>query len=195
MDLMHDWLTGLTHVTWPMLFLVNYVANALPMPGWPIPVAAGFVLEFGWGLALVFCSQMLGATTAFYLARTILRERIRKIVNRFERLKAIDHAMREEGWRAVMLLQLTPMVPFGLQNYLLGMSKVKLESFVTGTALGTLPSMMFYVGLGSTGRFLAGDEDGPAKWVLFGIGVAAAFTLTWLISRIASRRLKRYRHA
>src|SRR5258706_3854429 len=154
MEWMHDSISWLTQVAVPTLFAMNVVANTVPVPGWPLPVAAGFMLGFLPGLALIFVSQMLGATAAFYLARTVLRKRMKKIVAHHEKLKAVDNAILEEGWKVVMLIQMTPLVPLGLQNYVLGMSKVKLRSFVAGTALGALPSMVFNVALGSTGRFI-----------------------------------------
>ena len=195
MELMEQWISELAGVALPVLFAVNVLANAVPMPGWPISVAAGFVLGFARGFALIFVSQMLGSTAGFYLARTVLRKRMKKIVDRHKKLKAVDHAMLDEGWKAVMLFQMMPLVPFGLQTFVLGMSKVKLPAFLIGTALGALPSIVFYVALGSTGRLLAGDDGGPWKWVLLGVGVVAALALSWLVGRAATKRLAPRRHS
>ena len=194
---MDDWLqdlaTRLGSFEAPLLFAINFVASTFPLPGWPISVGAGLVLGFVRGFALIFTSNLAGACCAFVLARHVLRKRIKKIVDRHRKLKAVDLAMVEEGWKAVMLFQLTPLVPLGLQNYFLGMTRVKFRAFVIGTAIGTIPSGAFYVALGSTGRYLFSEEGNPWKWALFALGIAATVGLTTLIGNVAARRLQRLR--
>ena len=194
---MDDWLRDLTlrlgHFEAPLLFAINFFASTFPLPGWPIGVAAGLVVGFPRGFALIFSSNLAGATCAFLLARHVLRKRIKKVVDRNEKLKAVDLAMLEEGWKAVMLFQLTPFVPLGLQNYFLGMSRVRLRDFVMGTAIGSIPAGLFYVALGSTGRYLFSEDGDPGKWVLFALGIAAAVAFTTIIGKLAARRLGRPR--
>ena len=194
---MDDWLQDLAlrlgSFEAPLLFAINFVASTFPLPGWPISVGAGLVLGFLRGFALIFVSNLAGACCAFMLARHVLRKHIKKIVDRHRKLKAVDLAMVEEGWKAVTLFQLTPLVPLGLQNYFLGMSRVKFAAFVIGTAIGSIPSGVFYVALGSTGRYLFSEEGNPWKWALFVLGVVAMIGLTTLIGRAAARRLDRHR--
>jgi uncharacterized membrane protein YdjX (TVP38/TMEM64 family) len=194
---MDDWLQDLAlrlgSFEAPLLFAINFIASTFPLPGWPISVGAGLVLGFLRGFALIFVSNLAGACCAFLLARHVLRRHIKKIIDRHRKLKAVDVAMVEEGWKAVALLQLTPLVPLGLQNYFLGMSRVKLGSFAIGTAIGSIPSGAFYVAIGSTGRYLFSDDGDPWKWALFVLGVVAAIALTTLIGRVAARRLGRHR--
>jgi uncharacterized membrane protein YdjX (TVP38/TMEM64 family) len=121
-----------------------------------------------------------------------LRKHIKGIIDRHRKLKAVDVAMVEEGWKAVMLLQLTPLVPLGLQNYFLGVSRVKLGSFAIGTAIGSIPAGVFYVALGSTGRYLFSQDGSPWKWALLALGGVATIVLTTLIGRMAARRLGRH---
>ena len=194
---MDDWLRDLAlrlgGFEAPLLFAINFIASTFPLPGWPISVAAGLVLGFARGFALIFVSNLAGACCAFLLARHVLGKRIKAIVDRHRRLKAVDLAMVDEGWKAVALFQLTPLVPLGLQNYFLGMSRVKLASFAIGTAIGSIPSGVFYVALGSTGRYLFAEEGNPWAWALFVLGVVAMVALATLIGRVAARRLGRQR--
>lgn len=194
---MDDWLQDLAlrlgSFEAPLLFAFNFIASTFPLPGWPISFAAGLVLGFLRGFALIFISNLAGACCAFLLARHVLRRHIKKIIDRHRKLKAVDTAMVEEGWKAVMLFQLTPLVPLGLQNYFLGMSRVKLGSFAVGTAIGSIPSGLFYVALGSTGRYLFSEEGNPWKWALFVLGVVAMIALATIIGKVAARRLDRQR--
>ena len=52
--------------------------------------------------------------------------------------RAATTAVDEEGWRVVLLLRLSPVVPFGLLNYMLGLTRTPLISYVIWTAVGVL---------------------------------------------------------
>ena len=60
----------------------------------------------------------------------------------------------------VVVLRLTPVVPFAVSNYVLGLTELGVFPFVVGTTVGMLPWAMFYVVLGASGRgLLRGGED------------------------------------
>ena len=105
-------------------------------------------------------------------------------------LKAIDQAMRDGGWRAVSLLQMSPAVPFGLKNYFLGASRVKLRHYMIGTAITGLPSTLIYVGIGAGSRFVSGF-DSRMKWAGLAVGLAVTIALSIWINRMAKKRLSR----
>lgn len=133
-------------------------------------------------------TALTSATTAFLLGRHVLRERARKMFARHKVLKAVDKAVRKEGWKVIALLRLSPLVPFGIQNYFFGVTSVKLVHFVAATALGIMPATLLYLFLGATGRAALG-EGGAAKWALVGIGLVATLIATWLVGRAARKRL------
>lgn len=166
--------------------LVYFLMSVLPAPRWPLTVAAGAAFGFVEGLILVLAVALAGSVVAFLVSRYVLRDRIRKLVKRRPKLKAVDEAMREGGWKAVALLQLSPAIP--MLNYFLGASEVKLRAFVVGTGLTLIPSSLIYVGGGAGARFL-GSLDSDAKWVAIAAGLAATIALTFWIGRLAGRRL------
>lgn len=54
----------------------------------------------------------------------------------------------------IALLRLTPIVPYSISNYLLGLTRVGYLRFIIGTVLGITPWMIFYSFVGNTGRAL-----------------------------------------
>jgi uncharacterized membrane protein YdjX (TVP38/TMEM64 family) len=151
-------------------------------------VTAGAVFGMGLGFAVVIASALTSATTAFLLGRHVLRDRARRRFAHHKVLNAADKAVRKEGWKVVALLRLSPLVPFGLQNYFFGVTSVKLIHFMAATAFGIMPATLLYLFLGATGRAALGEGD-AGKWALVGIGIVATLIATWLVGRATRRKL------
>jgi len=106
------------------------------------------------------------------------------------RIKAVDQAVTEDGWKVVMLLRLSPMVPFNLQNYFFGVTDIKFWHYVAATFVGIMPGTAIYVYLGAIGAVAgSGSQGGALKWTFFGIGLIATVVVTVLITRKAKARL------
>jgi phospholipase D1/2 len=174
----------------PLVFAVAYfVATLLPLPTTPFTLAAGALFGFGPGLAVVAAAQLAGSTAAFVLGRRGLCAPMHRRLERHPRIEAARKALVQDGWKAVALFQLSPILPFGLQNYLLGASHVKLRHFVVGTALAMLPLAAIFVFAGAQGReALAGA--GPGRWALVAVGLIATVLLMGRIAKRAARRLE-----
>jgi uncharacterized membrane protein YdjX (TVP38/TMEM64 family) len=187
-----DWANGIvehvTHLGVPVFLLLYLIVNMVPMPSWPFTVAAGAWFGFVRGVALALAMNFAGSVCAFLLSRYVLKGSVQKLVTRHPKLKAVDSAMREGGWKAVWLLQMSPAVPFGLQNYFLGASKVTMRSYLIGTAISGLPSAVIYVGIGAGARFVT-TLDSRWKWAGLGAGILATVVLSYWMSRIIKRRL------
>src|SRR5207245_7459752 len=112
-------------------------------------LAAGVVYGARWGTLLVSPASVLGATAAFVLARWVARDWIAARVRPNPRFAAIDEAVGEDGFGIVLLLRLSPLVPFNFLNFALGLSRVRLRDYVLASAIGMLPGTFLYVYLGS----------------------------------------------
>jgi uncharacterized membrane protein YdjX (TVP38/TMEM64 family) len=167
---------------------VYVVATLLLLPSAVLNIAAGALFGLAWGLGAVMAGSMIAAFIAFEIARHLLRERIKAHYTRKGTPAAIDKALRSEGWKAVALLRLSPVVPFAVKNYLFGVSRVHMRDYLIGTFLGKLPGAIVLTALGATGR-AAMDFSGPARWGLIAGGIAATVLVSWLVGRTARRRL------
>jgi uncharacterized membrane protein YdjX (TVP38/TMEM64 family) len=109
---MIEWMQEFAHhvagIGVPLFLALWLLANVLPVPRWPFTVAGGALFGFGEGLALALVIGFLGSVGAFMLSRYVLRHEVQKIIERHPKLTAVDEAMREGGWKAVALLQISP---------------------------------------------------------------------------------------
>lgn len=175
----------------PVAFGALYVVGALLLiPGSPLTLVA--VALFGplTALILVSVGSTVGAALAFLLARTLARGPVERLARRYPRFGAIDRAVAEDGWRVVVLLRLSPIVPYTVINYLFGLTGVRFWPYVLASWLGMLPGTAAYVYLAYLGVVGLGDrERGPLEWALLGVGVAVTVAVTWLLARRARRAL------
>ena len=97
-------------------------------------------------------------------------------------LRVVDRAIEEEGWKIVVLLRLNPLIPFNLQNYFFGATKI-------GSFFGIMPGAAAYIYLGALGE-VAASGGGTLKTALLGLGLAATVILVVIIARKARAKLR-----
>ena len=169
-------------------------AAVLFVPGSLLTLGTGFLLGLGWGTAVVSAGSTLGATAAFLVGRWLGRDRVRDRIGGHERLRGVDRAIAREGLKVVILLRLSPLIPYNALNYALSLTGVGLRDYVIGSWLGMLPGTVLYVALGAGARSLTaamtGAGERPAAWIALGaVGLAATAAAVWLVARAARRAL------
>jgi len=172
---------------WIAFILVYAIAVFALVPGSILTLAAGVAYGL-WGIPLVVAGASLGAMASFIAGRVFFRRSVQRLIENRPRLKAVDAAIAEEGWRVAILLRLSPAVPFSLQNWALGGTGLSLPAFVIATVLGIIPGTALYVWIGSLGAAASGAA-GPWRTALLAAGLIASFAIVWLTTRAAARRL------
>lgn len=178
------------------IFAVAYVAAAvLLLPGSLLTLASGFVYGPIWGVAVASPVSVTAATASFLLGRFVARDWVARKVGQRARIAAIDEAIGEGGLKIVILLRLSPVIPFNLLNYALGLTRVRLRDYILGSFLGMLPGTALYVYLGSlvtsASELAAGKrpDAGPFGTALYIAGFGATILVSVLIARMAKRAL------
>jgi uncharacterized membrane protein YdjX (TVP38/TMEM64 family) len=174
-------------------FAVVYVAAALLLvPEAPLTIAAG-VAYGAWAFPLVYAAAIVGAALAFLVARHAARAPVQAFVARRPKLRAVDQAVSEDGWKIVALLRLSPLVPFNLQNYFFGITDIPFAPYLAATSGGIVPGTALYVYVGVLGKAMSGGAEpgGEAlKWAFFGAGLLATLVVAVLVARKANAKLK-----
>ncbi len=179
----------------PVVFGAAYLlACLLSLPGSVLTLAGGFLFGAFWGTVIVSVSSTLGATASFCAARYLLRRYVARWSARYPTIFALDEAIAADGLKTVLLLRLSPLVPFNAFNYLMGVTRVSLGSYVAGSWLGMLPGTLMYVCAGSLVRDLgrgAVRHKGGSVWSLglTMIGFAATVYVTIVVTARARRSL------
>ncbi|MFI5314519.1 MAG: TVP38/TMEM64 family protein [Myxococcota bacterium] len=166
----------------PIVFIAGYALAAVAfVPGSVLTVAAGALFGLAAGTAYVFIGASLGACAAFALARSFARGAIERRLAGNARFAAIDRAIAREGLRIVFLLRLSPLFPFSLGNYALGLTRVRFRDYAIACT-GMLPWTFVYVYLGS----VVGETGGGWRIV---VGLLVTAVVVFLIARVARRAL------
>ena len=185
---LEKWIIDLGAVGVLAFVAIYVVATVVLVPASALTLLAG--LAYGaWGFPLVIVSATLGACAAFLVGRHLARERVQKQIDGSDKFKAVNKAISSEGWKVVGLLRLSPVFPFGLQNYFFGVSSIGFLPYALATFVGIMPGTALYVYLGSIGK-AAGGGGGAAQWVLLGAGLVATAVVVWLVTRRAGQALE-----
>jgi uncharacterized membrane protein YdjX (TVP38/TMEM64 family) len=196
-----EWMRGL--VEWirdagaigAVVYAATYIAaTVLLLPGSILTLGAGFAYGPLVGTLLVSPVSVTAATIAFLLGRTVARGWIAERVQRDPRFAAVDAAIKREGLKIVLLLRLSPVIPFNVLNYALGLTRVRLRDYVLGSFVGMLPGTFLYVYLGSLVTTAAslgsgGASAGTAQHAIYWGGLAATVLVTLFVTRLARRAL------
>ena len=118
-----QWVNGLG-VWGPIVFIIGYAVAAVAfVPGSLLTLAAGAIFGLAQGVVYVFIAAVLGSSAAFLVSRYLARSAIERRLAGNPRFAAIDRAVGAQGRKIVFLLRLSPVFPFNLLNYGLGLTQ------------------------------------------------------------------------
>lgn len=181
MDALQKWLLGWGAAGVAIFVFILIVATFLPMPDWPLPIVAGYIYGV-WAFPLVYVGIAAPSVLAFLAARYLARDHLKRLLGKHPKYRALDKAVAREGWQVVALLRLSPVIPFNLQNYALGLTAVPFWQYLGATLAGIVPGIAIYVYFGIFGKGL-GKGAGPLDWALLGAGALATIALGVLVAR------------
>lgn len=188
------WVDGLG--PWgPVAFILGYAAATVGfVPGSALTLLGGAVFGIVRGALYVFIGALLGTVLAFLAARYLVRPSVERRVAGNPRFARLDRAIGEQGRKVVFLLRLSPVIPFNLLNYALGVTRVRLADYVLAS-VGMIPGTLLYVYYGKVAgevAALAGGtamERGAGYYGVLTLGLVATVAVTVVVSRMARRAL------
>jgi len=166
--------------------LVYIVAEVLAIPAIPLTASAGYLFGVRDGTAVVLLSGSIAAAIGFLIGRTLLRERVEKILQEYPKFQAIDRVIGKEGFKLMVLLRLSPIFPFSLSNYLYGVTSLKFWPYFCGTMIGFAPGTLAYVYTGTVGKALISPDGDAQPWYVYAIVLAAFSGVLKVVADVAS---------
>jgi uncharacterized membrane protein YdjX (TVP38/TMEM64 family) len=201
-----------------LLFFVVYTAvTALSLPAAAVLTLVAGALFGRWlGTGVVSLASTTGATLAFLTSRYVLRDFVQR--RYAARLRGLNEGVEKDGAYYLFTLRLVPVFPFFLVNLGMGLTPIRLRTYVWVSWLGMLAGTFLYVNAGQElGRIdSSGDVFSPAVLVSFAllgivplvirkliqwrvrlrtIGVALALLLVAAVAAAGVRTVTRYRTA
>ena len=177
----------------PIAFVVLYAVFTMALiPGSALTLGAGAIFGLGWGIVIVILGSNLGAFGSFVLARTLLHQRVEDWAKSQPRFQAVSDAVAKGGLKIIVLLRLSPVFPFTMLNYLLGLTNISAANYALGNLVGMLPGIVAFVYLGTLPGAVSGASNGgqgSIRYVFYGVGLIATIAVTVLVTRMARREL------
>jgi len=193
-------LLGVSVPLGPVVIMLSYMtACVFMLPLFGFHSISGYLYGTVPGALLVTFSQTIGATCCFYIARLVAHRYLSSYLHRKwgQKYVAIDQAITHDSFKIVLMMRLSPVIPFGLTNYVAGCSQVPVGRFAAGTWLGLCPGTTFYVFMGHLMRLIEEnsmseeEKEAQAGWKLYviGFGLVATACLLYLASKKATKVL------
>jgi uncharacterized membrane protein YdjX (TVP38/TMEM64 family) len=157
-----------------LFVLVYVVVTALSLPAATVlSLLAGALFGRWVGTAATSIAATLGATLAFLSSRYLFRDLVQR---RFgARLARINEGVEKEGAYYLFTLRLAPIFPFFLVNLGMGLTPIRVTTYVWVSLLGMLPGTFLYV---NAGREL-GRLESPKG--IFSLPLIVSFALLGLL--------------
>ncbi len=160
-------------------FLFCLVATAACFPVAPLLGVSGGAFFGLWpGLTIVLFASSIGSTIAFFDARYLLRDWVRRRFAR--RIEAIDRGIEAHGGLYLLTLRLNPIIPYWLVNLTMGLTAMKLRTYAALTVAGLLPATFIYVDAGTRLATIEGVGDILSPQLIAALVLLSLFPLATL---------------
>lgn len=164
-----------------LFFVVVYILVVLVfVPITPFSLAAGAIFGW-WGILIAYFSAVAGSIIAFSIARGFGKEYVAKICEKRPILGALERVVVKGGFRLILLIRLSGVLPFALQNYAFGLTALDRRSYIWASLIGLLPGAIIKVWIGKMGMdVLVGNlwSDGVS---IAGLMLALGATVIMLV--------------
>lgn len=192
-----DWLHSIGVWAGLLFILIDMLLVICLLPSILFTLAAGFLFGTFWGGVYVLLATTLGATSAFFIARHIISDGVKKYLHQHKKLEVINDEFVHEGWKFILLTRLVPFFPLKLSNYVFGATNFSMADFVIGTFLGIIPNTFFIVYLGSLAADLSMLASGELMnyeyaWAFYALAVTFLLVTVSYITKHAQKALWRF---
>ncbi len=174
-----------------LLYILLYIAVALTIPGALVLTLAGGLLFHTFpGVVYVITGATVGGVLAFLLSRHLLGDRLQ---TRYEaQFRRFNRELEQNGPSYLLAARLIPVFPFFLVNFLCGLTRLPLKTFVWTTAAGILPASLIYAFAGSQAGAVSSPNDLLSPRMLFALSFLALLILSPLLwKKMKGRRAGR----
>ena len=180
----------------PIAFILVYALAVVALiPASLLTIVGGALFGVLPGAMYALTGATLGSMTAFFLGRHVARRAIARRLAQWPRFVRIDRAVSVQGLSIVLLLRLSPVTPFNVLNYALGLTALSAGDFFLASA-GMLPGSFMYAYCGKVAGLaltLAGKAAVPqtaSYYALLLSGLGATIAATVMVTRTAQRALR-----
>jgi uncharacterized membrane protein YdjX (TVP38/TMEM64 family) len=145
----------------PLAYAAIYIISSpVPFLAPVISAVGGLLFGLVWGTLLVLVVATASAFVPFYLSRQLGREWVESKLEGKRLEEIYQQSEGSKGFTFILLMRLVPVLPWEVQNYVAGLTKVSPLTFIAGTMLGIIPGSFSLV-------FLGDAVTDPSSWQFF----------------------------
>ena len=161
----------------PFIYLgICIIAPNVMFPFAVVIMTGGIVFGCINGMILSLIGGFLSAIAGYYVARFLGRKTIRAYFLR-GRWANLDKKLSNNGFLSMLIIR-TIGIPFGIQNYLGGITGMNMSNYIAGSLIGMLPGIVVLTLLGES--FISMDKN------IFFIGMlflSFFYIMTYLLAK------------
>lgn len=166
-----------------LLYIAIYVSACLVLPGAIVLTLAGGILFHTFpGALYVIIGATSGGTLGFLLSRYAFGAPLQTRYG--PQLSQFNRELETNGYLYLLAARLIPVFPFFVVNFLCGLTKLPLRTFVWTTAVGIIPASVVYAFAGSQASSISSLGDFTSPRMLF----AFLFLAFLVISRVVWKK-------
>jgi len=192
-----QWIQGLGFYEGAIVLTVaNIIGAILFMPCVPFTLGAGFLFGLTWGSAIILLATNIASIIAFLTSRYLARSCVeRRLLGGNSKFRLIDAAIKQDGFKIVALVRSSPLHPYGICNYLFGLTSVTFPSYVAANVIAMTPGTILEVWTGTSIHQLSDIISGSADQtyehqLVFWIALLVTFIVTIILACWLQRKLK-----
>jgi uncharacterized membrane protein YdjX (TVP38/TMEM64 family) len=123
-----------------MLNILISIAGIIPS----VFITAANITVFGFhtGLVISYIGELMGAIVSFWLYRKGIQTINLKTLNKNKWLVKLQNTKGWDTFYMIVMLRILPFVPSGMVNLASAISRTTLLTFIAGSSLGKLPSLI-----------------------------------------------------
>jgi len=128
-----------------IVYIVLYATNTVTLlpPIGIMSLSAGAILGPLYGTIGVMLGSFLGTSATFLISRKVGGPFVQRIVK--GKAKDFQEKLDRNGFKAILLIRLIPVLPWEVVNYASGLSKIKYRDYILATLIGIFPSVLVQV--------------------------------------------------
>lgn len=181
-----------------VIICIKIVGTILYVPGVLLAIGTGFAykqmlqsyLSVPVGVLVIVIGSALGCSCVFLLSRFLIKDFAYKKLTGLKIFVGLNTALKHNGKKVNFLLRLTPLIPYNIANYFLGITDTLYEDYLFGL-LGFIPLLTIYVFIGSTLNDLADMSFRHNRFeiLLIGSSIFISIVCIFIITKIAKKEL------
>jgi uncharacterized membrane protein YdjX (TVP38/TMEM64 family) len=166
-------------------FIVIYVfLTVIGIPGTILTIAGGLIFGLFWGTFWSVIGATLGALGAFWTARYLLRDYLRRKFKQYEILANFDRAVVCTPFAFVLAVRFAPISPFNLVNFLFGLTPIHWMPYTFATLIGIIPGTLIYSWLGVSGNQALQGSDRVSFFIALGLLAILSVMPIWVRKKL-----------